>query len=112
MLSRLRTALAISLIALSSAASAGGWGPQTTITNYFIWVHGGAYISTANNANPDSCATSQMLYVDSSQPFFKEIWAMVMTAYTSGATVSLQYDGCVNGRPRVTAVAVPNIWTG
>ena len=100
----------IMLVTASGVACAGGWGPSVTITNYFLWGHGGACIRTAANHNPDGCATFEMLYLDTNDVQFKGLWAMIIAAHAAGNSVSVQVDGCTNGRPHVRAVAVPAIW--
>jgi hypothetical protein len=102
---------ALVLIGSCGPAAAAGWGTRTTINNYFIWGTGGAYITAGTNNSPDNCADPYRLYIDTSMPFFKELWAMVISAQATGSTVSLQYDGCAaNGNPRITAIAIPSIW--
>lgn len=93
-------------------ASAAAWGQQTTITGYFVYEGGSAYIRTANNQNPDSCGSTSYLYVDPSSARFKEIWSQILLAHTTGAVVSIMYSGCSPGNdyPKVGAIAVPNIW--
>jgi hypothetical protein len=99
-------------VALSSAsvALAGGWGPPVTITGYYAWASGGAFITTSNNQNPDSCSSSHYLFLDSTQTNFKAIWAQIIAAQSQGQTVSLSYSGCSGSYPLINAVAIPNVW--
>jgi len=102
---------ALVLIGGSAAASAGGWSAVTTITGYYVYDNGEAYITTTSNENPDSCGTSQYLHLASGAPNFKAIWAQVIAAHTSGSTVQLRYEGCGGGPyPNIIAVAVPHVW--
>jgi hypothetical protein len=99
------------ILAGFNTSFAGGWGVQTTITGYYVYDNGGAYITTANNENADNCASTGYLYVDETSAHFKEIWATIMTAQATGSTVTLRYDGCGGASyPKVTAVVVPHIW--
>jgi hypothetical protein len=94
----------------SQIAAASGWSSAVTITNYFSWTHTAAYLRISSAFNPDSCTAPDMLYIDTNDANFKTVWSIVLSAYASGSTVSLNLDGCVNGRPQVRAVAVPAIW--
>ncbi len=93
-----------------SPAFAFFWGNQTTITGYYVYAHGGAYIKTPSNQNPDSCQYSAYLALDTSALFFKELYATIIAAHASGSTVTLNYDGCLNGYPKIVSVAVPKVW--
>jgi hypothetical protein len=99
------------LLGASAIASASGWGVPTTITGYYVYENGEAYITTANNQNPDGCGSYQYLHLASGSPNFKSIWASVIAAHAAGSTVSLNYSGCGGGPyPHIIAVAVPNVW--
>lgn len=104
--------LAIVAVSLGSAgfAVAGGWGATTNIVGYYVWANSFAAITTSNNQNPDNCTNSYYLVIDQTQPNFKEIWAAVITAQSTGQTVSLSYSGCSGSYPLINAVAVPHVW--
>ena len=102
-------ALALSLSAL--AAHGFTWGAKTTITGIYVYAGGTAYITTANNQNPDNCPKGAIyLAIDSTTPNFKALYATAMAAYLSGQTVSINYDGCLNGYALVNSVAMPSVW--
>jgi hypothetical protein len=105
---RRRIGLALLLGSVSGIALAGGWGSVQTITGYYVYDSGSAFIKTSNNENPDACSSSQYLYLDTGAAHFKELWAQVLTAHTSGSTVSLRYEGC---SPGGTYPRVPNAAT-
>ena len=48
-------------------ALAGGWGPTTNITGYYVWSSSFAAITTSNNQNPDGCTNSHYLILDQTQ---------------------------------------------
>jgi hypothetical protein len=100
------------LLMLSSTALAGTWGQTTTITGYFLYDNGSAYIRVAHMQNPNGCASGNYLFVDANAVRFKEMWAQILTAHASGSTVSIAYEGCSPGGdyPKVMAIAVPSIW--
>ena len=101
----------LALITASTAAFAGGWSATTTITGYYVYDSGEAYITTSSNENPDSCGSSQYLHLATGSPNFKAIWASVLAAQSAGSTVTLRYEGCGGGPyPNIIAVAVPHVW--
>jgi hypothetical protein len=108
-LSARRGLMSAALLAVATPAAAI-WGNATTITGYYVYSDGGAYITTANNQNPDSCPSSTYLYIPENSAHFKEIWATIIAAQATGSTVSLRYEGCSGSYPLVIAVAVPHIW--
>jgi hypothetical protein len=105
----LKACLVVGLM-FSSVAMAGNWGTQTTITGYYVYDDGYAYIKTTNNENPDNCQYSAYLGLDPNKPNFKAIWAQVIAAQSMGTTVSLRYEGCIGPYPKVMAIAIPNVW--
>jgi len=94
----------------TAIANAAGWGAQTTITGYYATETNNVFFSTANNANPDGCANSQYLVLDTSQTNFRNVYAELMSAVASGSTVALYYNGCIGGYPNIYAIAIPNTW--
>jgi hypothetical protein len=103
-------ALGVALLGICGVAAASGWSPPVTITNYFTWTHTAAYLRISAVFNPDSCATTEMLYIDTNDANFKTVWSVILSAHATGSTVSVNLDGCVNGKPQIRAVAVPAIW--
>lgn len=101
-------ALSAGLYLSVAPALAVGWGAQTTISNYYVYATGSAFIKVSNLQNPDGCTNAGYLVLDTSAPNFKAIWAQVIAAHMGGATVSLYYNGCLGNYPRVDAVAVPD----
>lgn len=99
---------ALPVIAGGGTAWAFSWGQEVTITNYYAYAGGDAYIVTSNNQNPDRCPYSNYLELDSSQPLFSTLYATVIAAYTAGEPVTINYNGCSStGYPLVNAIAVP-----
>jgi hypothetical protein len=94
----------------SALAHSTSWGTQTTITGYYVYDSGVAFITTANNQDPETCGSSSYLALDTAAPNFKSIWASVISAQATGSNVTLYYSGCYNGYPKVGAVAVPHMW--
>ena len=105
-----RLMLTASAIAWSSLSFADQWGTPVTITGYFVWSNGVAFITTSSNQNPYTCGSPNYLVLDTSQPNFSYEWATVMAAQATGQTVSLSYTACLGGYPAINAVAVPQTW--
>lgn len=103
--------VALAACVTCTPAFAAEWGVQTTITGFYIDTAAGeVFLKTASNQNPTSCTSAAYLALSTSGTHFKELYATLMAAHLSGSTVSLLYNGCAGGYPRITSVAVPNIW--
>lgn len=101
--------IAISLAFMPKSALAYFWGQPVTITAYYTYDTGPAYIQTSGNQNPDNCTSFDYLELDTTQPEFTALYATVMTAQATGQMVVINYDGCGSGGyPIVHAVAVPH----
>lgn len=96
--------------AYSLSAQAVAWGSQTTITGYYVYDVGAAYIRVADLQNPDNCVSNHYLILDPGAANFKAIWAQVLTAHATGTTVTVRYSGCIGNYPKIDAVAVPGRW--
>lgn len=107
---RVVTSILVLLGISQLAVATDPWGTPVTITNYFAWTHNAAYIRISPVQNPDGCSNPSMLFIDSNDANFKYVWSIVLSAYNTGSTVSVNLQGCVNGMPQVRAVAVPAIW--
>lgn len=99
--------LAAVLVLATSGAQAVGWGNQVTITNIQANTNGYFYVNTSGNQNLDSCTANNWLVV--SDTTYKFVVATLLSAQATGQTVSLYYNGCINGYPNITVVAVPNL---
>jgi hypothetical protein len=101
--------MGIGLSFLCCSLAHAGWGTQTRITGYYVYDDGAAFIKTAANEN-QGCQSHVYYLLDTSKPNFKAIWAQVLSAYATGETVSLHFNGCDGIYPKVTAIAVPQNW--
>ena len=101
-------ALSTTLLMGATSATAGTWETPTTISSYYIYSTGSAFITVADMPNPNSCANPGHLLLDPNAVNFKYIWAQVIAAQTTGQPVTLEYsDNCVDGYMLVEAVAIP-----
>jgi NCAIR mutase (PurE)-related protein len=106
----LKLASAALVIALPGFAQALSWGQHTTIQGYYSDTNANIVLTTANNQNPDSCASSQYLVISAGTSNFNQVYAALMTAQATGSTVTLLYNGCLGGYPLISSVAVPANW--
>jgi hypothetical protein len=107
----LKKILIITLLVLSGNAFALKWGENTTITGYYIFDDGGAFINVEQKENPDNCpGGNDYLALDTHAPNFKAMYAVVISAYARKQTVTLNYHGCLAGYPKIVSIAVPAIW--
>jgi len=58
--------------------------------------------------NPDGCGRSDHLLLRPSDPFFKEMYAMLLAAHTAGKPVRIHVEGCDQNFPVITVTAVLN----
>jgi hypothetical protein len=102
---------AVCLLGVSTPSVAFLWGTPVNVTGYYVYENGLAYLRTSNNQNPDNCPKGSVyLALDTGSPRFKELYATIVAAQAVGSTVSLNYQGCLDGYPRIASVAVPSIW--
>lgn len=76
---------------------------QGDLTNSFVRIQ-----TDFNFSNPESCENPDGYIIDPSvgNGFYS---SMLLNAYVSNRKVSLVIDGCMQGRPRITSVAIlPN----
>ena len=109
----MKTTFLVALVACATcnSAFASGWGIQTTITGFYVDTNAGAvFLKTAGNQNPDGCSSATYLAMSTSATHFKELYATLMAAHLAGSTVSLLYDACFGSYPKISSIAVPNIW--
>lgn len=113
------TILGLALTLAGGTSDAAVWGSVTTVTAYRAEANGDIFLTTVtpapghDNPNPDSCSSSHWLIISTdpvTMPNFKLLYATLMTAQSTGATVTLLYDGCLKGYPRITAIATPHKW--
>ena len=110
---RLITSLAAAaMLAVVVPARATEYGATVTITGYFVYGGGKAYIRVNNVDNPDGCRYTTYLALAYPSEQFKTLYATVMMAHSQGSTVQLLYSGCTeeNYYPIINSIAVPAIW--
>jgi hypothetical protein len=106
----LTLASAALVIGLPGFAQALSWGLQTTIQRFYSDTNANVVLTTANNLNPDGCASSRYLLISFSASNFNQVYAALMTAQATGSTITLLYNGCLGGYPLISSIAVPANW--
>ena len=92
--------LLVLLIGVWTSAQAGGWlGPETidklalhTISDN---VTSGVFLYADGWQNPNSCNRSDAVVLLETDPNYDKAYALILTAYSLGKTVSAYSDGCV-----------------
>lgn len=93
------------LVGLTGSASAGAFAPPNKVTRLLFWQgHAGVLITQANTANPDSCPRTDQYILRQDHPFFKEVYALLLSAHSSGKAVAVYAAGCYDGFPTVVHV--------
>ena len=94
---RLVRTLGFLCLLFSSAAMADGSSGQQTISSFavdtkdqLVWIAGPAAWS-----NPDGCGSSNLVLVQFSNPYYRDLLAEITTAYAAGKTVAFGLSGCV-----------------
>ena len=64
---------------------------------------GGGFYFETNEAmlNPDACTNSGFYHIARDTKFEKEIYAMLLATYTTGASITFYLDGCEANYPKV-----------
>lgn len=98
---------------ISAAASGGSGGTQTLNTvnvdssSQLIWISG-----AATWMNPDGCGRSDIVLVQMSNTYYRDMLATLIAASVSGKSVGLWLNGCSNSpwgsAPVVISVALTN----
>lgn len=105
-----RGMLLLATVLAASIANAGWQAQPVTITGYYVWDGGNAYIKTTNHTNSEGCQSNVYIALDSTSRTFSAIWAQVITAHTTGSTVTVHLSGCMGPYPKAIAIAVPSVW--
>jgi hypothetical protein len=92
--------LAVALLAMSSFASAGAWTGKLPITSLYLHAtYDGLFINqTVTSADPSIMQCNRdMYFLPRTHVFFKEIYAMLLSARATGSSVDLYLDACTTG---------------
>ncbi|KJY78519.1 hypothetical protein [Vibrio nigripulchritudo] len=85
--------IALSAALLSTSVYAGGWTSFATPTRVDI-ERGNGFMVYGNFGNPGNCTIQNRFYVQKTHPQYKEVYSMVLAAFTSGKRVQVYIHSC------------------
>ena len=86
-------AVILASLTLSTLVHAHTWVSHPRITGIYVYDESHAYIKTDNNQNPDNCQDPSYLMLDMNAANFNILYSTALAAYTTGSTVSINYEG-------------------
>ncbi|MFK3648067.1 hypothetical protein ACI2IY_06460 [Lysobacter enzymogenes] len=91
------------------AAQAGGYTQAGKLHSVQVWpAHNGVLVQHEYMINPDGCGRSDQLLLRPSDPFFKEMYAMLLTAQAMSKPVHIHVNGCDQNFPVIVVTAMVN----
>lgn len=80
----------------SGIAAANSSISETKVSRIIVHDFGTAILVglTSNVTNSEGCAINNQLVLAKSHPFFREAYSALLTAYSSGSTISGWVNGC------------------
>jgi hypothetical protein len=103
------TTLALTLLmALHGTAALGATGSNTGRITTLLWYEGhqGLLVRQEGMSDLGGCGRSDYFIVDNSHPNLKEIYAMLLLAYSSDVPVGITVTDCSQGLSRVRHVQI------
>lgn len=104
--------LAVMVLGPAKSGAAATWGASTTITSYYFYASGSwLYLKLGTTQNPEGCSqATRGVLLSFSHTRFKETYATILAAQSSGSQISVLYDGCdvSSGFPIITGIASPS----
>ena len=97
---------ACALLFSTSVMAQGGMIAPGAITALEIWEsHTGILVRHAEMRDPDSCGRSDWYILPKTHPMFKEAYALLISAQSSGKQVQLWLYKCHEGLPKIAHLA-------
>lgn len=85
---------------VSMTASAAHFNKKGEISRLAIWQgHSGILVIHQHMINPESCRRTDNYLLKSTHPFYKEFYALLLSAHMANHPVSLGVQGCHEGFP-------------
>jgi hypothetical protein len=103
------TTLALAmLMAVHASAAFGATGSSTGRITTLLWYEGhtGLLVRQEGMSDLGGCGRSDYYIVDTSHPNMKEIYAMLLLAYSSDLSVNITATDCTQGISRVRHVQI------
>jgi hypothetical protein len=93
----------LSAVSTADAASGGKFGKITGL----LWYNGhtGVLIRQEGMADVGGCGRADYYILDDGNPYFKEIYALILSAHIAAQPIGLHLDGCVQGVSRIIHVS-------
>ena len=91
--------LLISMLVFSTSSLAGAWYDNVTLEYVYSGKAGNRVaVKVADLTNIGGCGSSEMIFPDINDPYFKTMFSMILSARATGQSISLYSDGtCVSG---------------
>ena len=87
-----------------SSALAGGTVDGRVVQFRFYEQHTGILVSLPNMIDPDSCGRSDWLILPKDHPYYREVYALLLSSHLADKKVSIIIIGCHQGLPRISHV--------
>ena len=103
------TAIALAILtAVHASAAFGATGSNTGRITTLLWYEGhtGLLVRQEGMSDLGGCGRSDYYIVDTSHPNMKEIYAMLLLAYSSDLPVNITATDCTQGISRVRHVQI------
>jgi len=89
-------------LAFTGAVNAATGTTVGLITKVHWWEgHTGVLLQQVGMSDLGGCGRSDYYILDDQHPYFKEIYALILTSYTTSQPLTLSIDGCTQGISRV-----------
>ena len=93
------------LVCGNSAIAASGSSNGKIKTILWYEGHTGVLVSQENMSDLGGCGRSDMYILDDQHAYFKEIYALILSAHISDQPLILSIDGCAQGVSRIKHIS-------
>ena len=104
---RVLAALLLGFSSLSASATSG-WAGLGKILEIYPSSDQGVLVKHTTNANPSGCSYASYYLLLPTDPFFRETYALLLSAQARGVDVNINLNGCfdngVNTKPIIALV--------
>ena len=105
-LRKLTLSMALTLGALSSSLAYASSGTSTGRIVTMLWYEGhtGLLVQTETMSDLGGCGRSDYYILDETHPYFKEMYALILSAHFADQPLSLSIQDCSQGISRIRHV--------
>ena len=94
-------------LSLFSFFSVGGQFVKANIRNVIVNLENGAHFRTVESmVNPDECKSDTWYKFDSSSPYGKEAYSLLLSAQAQNKQISFYLSGCTGDYPKISYVYI------